>query len=211
MFILAGDIVDKLGNESRTEIFGRVRARCAKLAVLGNWEYAGNVDLVRLREFYMRADIRLLVNDGMVLDGLFIFGLDDYLCGSPSGSPADTTSSGLKTIVVVSHCPQSFEHFENRSETPAVFISGHTHGGQIAPFGWVLSTSCGNGRYAGGWYHRGNDAMYVMRGIGTTPGLPLRLGARPEVLLLDFTALTRRNTCRGALRTTVQNMSNRSQ
>ena len=37
-----------------------------------------------------------------------------------------------------------------------------------------------------GWYHKGEDAMYVMRGIGTTPGIPFRMGVRPEVLVLDL-------------------------
>ena len=28
--------------------------------------------------------------------------------------------------------------------------------------------------------------MYVMRGIGTTPWIPLRIGAKPELLVLDL-------------------------
>jgi predicted MPP superfamily phosphohydrolase len=64
-------------------------------------------------------------------------------------------------------------------------ISGHTHGGQIAPFGHALYTPAGSGRYVKGWYRKGNNSMYVMRGIGTAH-FPIRLGASPELLVLDL-------------------------
>jgi predicted MPP superfamily phosphohydrolase len=64
-------------------------------------------------------------------------------------------------------------------------LSGHTHGGQIAPFGITLVTPRGSGSYVKGWYHQEGHSMYVMRGIGTT-GVPLRIGATPELLVLDI-------------------------
>jgi predicted MPP superfamily phosphohydrolase len=36
-----------------------------------------------------------------------------------------------------------------------------------------------------GWYLRGQNAMYVMRGVGIST-VPVRLGSRPEVLVLDL-------------------------
>ena len=66
-----------------------------------------------------------------------------------------------------------------------IVIAGHTHGGQIAPFGKAVVTPSGSGSYIHGWYQSGNTSMYVMRGIGTS-GPPIRIGARPEILVLDI-------------------------
>ena len=49
----------------------------------------------------------------------------------------------------MSHCPDSFEYLPN---FPLVALSGHTHGGQIAPFGLRLILPPGSGNYAQGWY-----------------------------------------------------------
>ena len=68
---------------------------------------------------------------------------------------------------------------------PMLVLAGHTHGGQIAPFGRAFYTPPGSGSYLRGWYRNGKYAMYVMRGVGTTV-IPMRIGARPELLVLDL-------------------------
>ena len=70
---------------------------------------------------------------------------------------------------------------------PAVslMLSGHTHGGQIAPAGLPIVTPPGSGRYVTGWYVEGGPPMYVSRGIGTST-LPIRLGASPELVIVDW-------------------------
>jgi predicted MPP superfamily phosphohydrolase len=40
-------------------------------------------------------------------------------------------------------------------------------------------------RYVSGWYEKTGGQLYVNRGIGTT-GPPIRLGARPEITLLEL-------------------------
>ena len=88
-------------------------------------------------------------------------------------------------VLIVSHCPGSFDYINKTSNHTTIAVAGHTHGGQIAPFGKALVTPTGSGSYVHGWYDRNNASMYVMRGIGTS-GLPLRIGARPERLVLDL-------------------------
>jgi TonB family protein len=39
--------------------------------------------------------------------------------------------------------------------------------------------------YTGGWYENRGTKLYVNRGIGTT-GCPIRLGARPEITVLEL-------------------------
>ena len=186
IFILAGDTIDKRGNEDLVGLFKAVRARFAKLATLGNWEYLGKLDLVKLKTEYYNAGISLLVNDIFEVQGLMIVGLDDFVLGSLDYKILNHYSSNRSPVLVISHCPESFDHLPTFSHNPLIVLSGHTHAGQIAPFGVVLHTPKGSGCYVQGWYHKGKHSMYVMRGIGTTPGIPLRIGARPEVLVLDL-------------------------
>jgi len=66
-------------------------------------------------------------------------------------------------------------------------LAGHTHGGQIS-LGFLhpdLNLARLETRYAGGWYQRYGRQLYVNRGIGTTV-LPIRLGARPEITVLEL-------------------------
>jgi predicted MPP superfamily phosphohydrolase len=65
-------------------------------------------------------------------------------------------------------------------------LSGHTHGGQVAPFGRPLYRPRGSGRYVSGWYRDADRVpMYVSRGIGTSV-VPIRLGAVPEIAVFDL-------------------------
>ena len=65
-------------------------------------------------------------------------------------------------------------------------LSGHTHAGQIAlPLvgRWVNMAALA-ARYTRGLYRLGKSQLYVNAGLGIT-GLPVRLGARPEIVVLD--------------------------
>ena len=63
-------------------------------------------------------------------------------------------------------------------------LAGHTHGGTLS-----LHRGLSLGRletpYVSGWYEKPGGQLYVNRGIGTT-GPPIRLGARPEITVLEF-------------------------
>jgi predicted MPP superfamily phosphohydrolase len=64
-------------------------------------------------------------------------------------------------------------------------LSGHTHGGQIAPFGLAPFRPRGSGRYVSGWYRDAVPALYVSRGIGTSV-IDARYRAVPEVPVFDW-------------------------
>jgi len=68
---------------------------------------------------------------------------------------------------------------------PQWMLAGHTHGGQIAPFGWTPFRPRGSGRYVGGWYRDTVPALYVSRGIGTSV-IDARHRAVPEVPVFDW-------------------------
>jgi predicted MPP superfamily phosphohydrolase len=56
----------------------------------------------------------------------------------------------------------------------------------VAPFGVATIMPKGCGRYVAGWYRdAGGPPLYVSRGIGTS-GLPIRIGATPELVQIGW-------------------------
>ena len=68
-------------------------------------------------------------------------------------------------------------------------LSGHTHGGQINVeiFNRNLNVADFVTPYTKGLYTKENSAIYVNSGIGTI-GMPVRLGAPPEITLIKLCA-----------------------
>jgi len=68
-------------------------------------------------------------------------------------------------------------------------LAGHTHGGQVrVPFGPAIVTNCGIDIHRARWLHPWDDRMWfnVCAGLGTSPFMPIRLGCRPEAVLLTL-------------------------
>ena len=89
--------------------------------------------------------------------------------------------------VLLSHNPDVFPVAAAQGHD--LIISGHTHGGQVnlEICGWPLNVARFYTPYIHGQYRRGGSLLYVSRGIGTV-GIPLRLGAPPEVNLIRLCA-----------------------
>jgi predicted MPP superfamily phosphohydrolase len=88
--------------------------------------------------------------------------------------------------LVLAHCPAARDALGLPTEHPAsLVLSGHTHGGQIAPLGIATWRPTGSGRYVAGWYTDGGPPLYVSRGVGTSL-VPVRIGAAPEMVRIDW-------------------------
>ena len=190
ILLVSGDALNRRGDEFLVRAYERLPARFGKFAALGNWEYQTGCDLDALAREYDRAGVRLLVNDEATVDvrgePVRVIGLDDLLRGRPrldrlTGRPAH---GGGRTLVMA-HCPALFHHVSRVAESPALTFAGHTHGGQIVPFGRVVMTPAGSAEFVKGWYEapHGGHAMYVSKGLGNS-SIPFRIGARPEIALL---------------------------
>jgi uncharacterized protein len=192
---VVGDAVDRRGDEPLVQRYADMPARLGKFATLGNWEYQGECDLRRLRREYERAGVHLMVNEHARLDAgsqgpIDLVGLDDWRAGSPdyglvSALPPATTDA--VRAVVLCHCPVGFDAVTRVATRPTAVLAGHTHGGQIAPFGLAIVLPEGSGRYVKGHYASANamHSLYVSRGLGNS-GPPFRIGSRPEVALLEI-------------------------
>src|SRR6185369_16744231 len=89
--------------------------------------------------------------------------------------------------VLLSHNPYVFPASARKGFD--LTLAGHTHGGQVTVE--ILHHSLNVARFltpfVSGRYNLDSARLYVTRGIGTI-GLPVRLGAPPEISLLKLVA-----------------------
>jgi predicted MPP superfamily phosphohydrolase len=210
LILLTGDAIDDAHNIPLLERFLALLDQSAtKLAILGNWEHWGGVDLSALARAYGRANVQLLRNESIVVTlgghDLLVTGLDDLVGGSPDERAAIRGIAPRPNHLLLAHCPMHRDLFRVRAEgvqslpfvgaaqahvdpalvTPHLMLAGHTHGGQVAPFGWAPLRPRGSGRYVRGWYRDAPTALYVSSGLGTSV-VHARLHAVPEVACFEW-------------------------
>ena len=192
LIVITGDSIDRAESLPLLDrLLGEFPRSPRVLAILGNWEYRSGVGPDQFAHTYARHGIELLVNQSIELEHrgrtVRITGLDDILDGRPDAATALRDGRSLDHHLVLAHCPVSRNTLGLPPEHPAsLVLSGHTHGGQVAPFGVATILPPGCGRYVSGWYRDdGGPPLYVSRGIGTSL-LPIRLGATPELVRIDW-------------------------
>lgn len=210
LLVITGDSIDRRDDLPLLDGFlALLDGRPTTLAILGNWEHAARVDLAALRATYARHGCQLLRNESTTLDvggaRLLVTGIDDLVEGTPDVGRALRDVAPAANHLLLAHCPMHREVYrawtdatalplqgapapaiDPRLLSPTLMLAGHTHGGQIAPFGWAPVRPRGSGRYVRGWYRDSPTAMYVSRGIGMS-GIPARLGSEPEVAEIAWT------------------------
>jgi predicted MPP superfamily phosphohydrolase len=212
LIVFTGDSVDHPAHlRTLGEFLDLLEHGTRKLAILGDGERAGGVDARRLERVYERRGCELLVNDVADLRvagrHVLVTGLDDLIGGTPDPARALVGSEPTPHHLLLAHCPAQRDRIRWQRVSPAStakvpdgpevdltpfrpqwMLSGHTHGGQIAPFGWPLLRPRGSGRYVSGWYRDATPALYVSRGIGTST-IPGRYRVPPEVPVFEWRLL----------------------
>ena len=191
LFALTGDFVSNsiAFLPGCLEEMSRVRARYGTFATLGNHEHwVASPD--RLRSLFRQHGVPLLYNAHRVIrtaQGPFaVAGIDDMRIGNDDLDAALKGLDPSTPTILLSHRPEIFP--EAAAQGIALTLSGHYHGGQIQlslPGG---TTSLAHLRtpYPEGLFRIGESRLYVSRGIGTT-FTPVRLGARPEITVINLT------------------------
>lgn len=183
LIVFAGDVVDDPEDLARFDHFLEQLPASRKIAVLGNWEYWSGVDRQKLAGLYAAHRVSLLVDhcqEGIV-------GLDDFTAGKPALTDALAQCGDTTPWLLVQHSPGFFDSplVKLSSARFDLIVSGHTHGGQLALFGWVPFTPEGSGRFVSGAYATPLGRLFVTRGLGTSL-LPIRFGARPELVFITI-------------------------
>ena len=186
LLLVTGDAFD---TSHGVDVFADFLAACPTsttiLGILGNWEYRSGIATEQVARIYEQHGGRLLINESLTVDtsggSLRVTGLDDLVGGRPHAEvarPIDRDEPHL----LLAHCPGQRDQLgPHAHEEVDLILSGHTHGGQVSPFGVALLTPGGSGRYVRGWYEGGGPPMYVSRGLGMST-LPIRLGVTPELV-----------------------------
>jgi len=88
-------------------------------------------------------------------------------------------------VILMAHEPDIFPQVPERV---ALTVCGHTHGGQVRPFGFAPIVPSRYGRrYDYGQVVEGGRHLVVSGGLGVS-GLPIRFGIPPEIVALDLDA-----------------------
>jgi len=94
--------------------------------------------------------------------------------------------SRKEPVIVLGHFSRPWKDLPH--ECHVLWLAGDTHGGQIwlpRPL-WRLFRGKDHAHLYGLFGSSGGKWLFVTRGIGTTEGLPLRIGRPPEVAVITF-------------------------
>ena len=190
--LVTGDLISQRGDplDACLRQLARVRADAGVLGCLGNHEiYAGAEDYVttqgrRIGIEFLRHQARLLRFGSATIN---FAGVDYQKMHSPYLRGAERLIVPGAVNVLLSHNPDVFPVAAEQGYH--LTIAGHTHGGQV-DFE-ILHQHLNVARYftpyVRGLYRKERSSVYVSSGLGTI-GVPVRIGAPPEISVLHLCA-----------------------
>ncbi|MCW8954904.1 MAG: metallophosphoesterase [Sulfurimonas sp.] len=181
--VITGDLIDiKVQNATKplNELKG-LKSKYGTYFVVGNHEYFHGID--EIIKAVKSLDIRVLENENVYIGeegkGFNLAGVYDVM-GYRVGHHLPDLSKALLNIkesptVLLAHQPSYIQMIEDKVD---LLLSGHTHGGQIYPFRFLVKLQQ---PYVSGLHqHNENLQIYVNKGTGFW-GPPMRLGASAEI------------------------------
>lgn len=184
LVLIGGDLID---NHTRplweSEMYlslQELKARYGVFAVLGNHEYFG--DTQKRTAFLKKSGIKVLRDSvATIKDICYIVGREDASRSYRARLKNLTDSlDHTRPIIVIDHQPSSFpEAIRSRAD---LLLSGHTHGGQVAPLNVAVKAFY---RYTYGYYFRSGTHFYITSGLGIWGG-KFRLGTRSEYVVVNL-------------------------
>ena len=182
--VLLGDIFEGHGApaDQLLKTFKQLSAPFGVWAVPGNHEFYGGNKTSMFKE----ANVKLLNNSSFeVRPGLILAGVEDLTTWYRKGQKGDPISQTLTdrpagATILLSHTP--WQSNKIAATGVGLMLSGHTHGGQIWPFDYLVQN-----RYPllQGLYRVNDMTVIVCRGTGTW-GPRMRLWQPGEILMLTL-------------------------
>ena len=199
--VLTGDFLlyDRAAQPAVVQALAALKAPFGVFGCMGNHEYMTKTE-ESITRLFASQHIRILRQERIPIksngEALNLIGVD-YEQGRYSkdhdGHLVDRYMQSCEKLVLpdttnilLNHNPNAFDRAADLGID--LMLTGHTHGGQLslefAYRGLCLSRLATP--YVSGWYEKGLSQAYVNRGIGTV-GLPIRVGARPEITVFELT------------------------
>ena len=190
LVLLAGDQINDHPEwlEPKATFTARLAPPLGVFGVLGNHEFY--VGLQNSLDFHNLAGIRLLRNETLILPdtGIQLIGIDDPTWGLMDRAfmirHLDQLAPELSPDhyqILLTHRPWAWDE----KVVPLgihLMVAGHTHGGQLYPFHKFVAMQH---KYLAGHFQQSRSHLFVTTGAGTW-GPPLRVGARPEIVVIDL-------------------------
>jgi predicted MPP superfamily phosphohydrolase len=217
LVLITGDLFDGMDTDlsAFADPLDRIKARQGIFFVTGNHEtYIG---LSRVFSVLKKTNIRVLQNELVQINGLQILGISypgiQELGDIKGLQKATSNFSKDSPCILMFHTPTNFlrndqkdtsadRHFatywfpDTSFDLPKQLgvdlqLSGHTHRGQIFPFGYLTNLIYRGFDY--GRHRLGGFSIYITSGAGTW-GPPMRTGNSPEIVVIRLTGSGRFST-----------------
>jgi hypothetical protein len=190
LLVITGDLVDGSVDELREHVapLANLRAKYGVFFVTGNHEYySGAADWCSELE---RLGVRVLRNERVSIGSehasFDLAGVDDHSAkgfGDGHGEDLPKALEGRdssRELVLLAHQPRTI--FEAKEHGVGLQLSGHTHGGQLWPWTYLVRLQQ---PVVAGLARFDKSLVYVSRGTGYW-GPPMRLGAPSEIAELTL-------------------------
>jgi uncharacterized protein len=190
---IVGDLVDGEVDELREEVapLADLVSEQGVYFVTGNHEYF--VDTTAWLRHLSTLGVDVLRNERVPITrggaSFDLAGIDDRTAASSGvpghGASVDAALDGRDDavpVVLMAHQPVQVE--QAQAAGVDLQLSGHTHGGQLWPFDYVIRL---DQPAVEGLSRHGDTQLYVTSGAGYW-GPPMRVGARPEVTVVELRA-----------------------
>jgi predicted MPP superfamily phosphohydrolase len=192
---IVGDLMDGEVDELREDVapLADLVSEQGVFFVTGNHEYFVDTrawlrHLPTLGVDVLRNERVSVTRGGAAFD---LAGIDDRTAASSGvpghGADLDAALDGrddATPVVLLAHQPVMVE--QAAAAGVDLQLSGHTHGGQLWPFDYVIRL---DQPAVEGLSRHGDTQLYVTRGAGYW-GPPVRVGARPEVTVVELRSLS---------------------
>jgi predicted MPP superfamily phosphohydrolase len=165
-------------------VLSSIRARCGTFGILGNHD-SGEIGLT-LEEM----GLPILLNEAVEIrrghQSIWLAGVDDpfdYRCHDIQAALSAVPAQAFK--VLLAHAPEIFD--EAAESGVSLYLSGHTHGGQIRfpAIGAIRHNAHCPPAYAYGHWQHGDMQGFTTAGLGCS-ALPIRFNCPPEVVRIEL-------------------------
>ncbi|MCK0093540.1 metallophosphoesterase [Rhodococcus sp. HNM0563] len=188
LIVLGGDLAD-----GTVELVGddlaplsELRAPLGIYGVSGNHEYYSD-DASSWLDHWETLGVKTLRNENVLVthngEQIALAGVHDYTAPAPDAADLPRAIEGLAPetfVLLAAHQPKHV--LEAQDLGVDLQLSGHTHGGQMWPLGYIVAAA---NPTVTGLDHFGDTAIYTSLGAGAW-GPPVRVATPPEVSILEL-------------------------
>lgn len=190
LVLFAGDVIDEdispVLRKDIGSVLSQLKAKLGVYSIAGNHEHIGGIDAAE--KYLSKYGIKMLRDQvAEIGEKIYLVGREDITGQRFTGKTRKELQELLANldmsnpVILLDHQPFHLKHAMEQGVD--IQLSGHTHGGQIWPFTYIVDAIYEIGT---GYGIKGNTHYYVSSGAGTW-GPPLRIGTTPEIVNLRLT------------------------